>query len=97
MALGVSWMGWRRPAAPHGHQRRGYSGRTSERSRHVVVGFHNFFATVTQKNAKNCCIFAPVFPPLFTQKKEKEKNGRKKKMLEGKKIENSTIENTTKE
>ena len=38
MALGVSWMGWRRPAAPHGQQRRGYSGRTSERSRDVVVG-----------------------------------------------------------
>ena len=31
-------MGWRRPAAPHGQQRRGYSGRTSERYRHVVVG-----------------------------------------------------------
>ena len=40
MALGVSWTGWRRPAAPHGQQRRGYSGRTSERSRDVctVVG-----------------------------------------------------------
>ena len=38
MALRVSWMGWRRPATPHGQQRRGYSGRTSERSRDVVVG-----------------------------------------------------------
>ena len=38
MALGVSWMGWRRPAAPHGQQRRGHSSRTSERSRDVVVG-----------------------------------------------------------
>ena len=38
MALGVSWMGWRHPAARHGQQRRGYSGRTSERSRDVVVG-----------------------------------------------------------
>ena len=38
MALGVSWMGWPRPAAPHGQQRRGYSGRTSEQSRDVVVG-----------------------------------------------------------
>ena len=27
MALGVSWMGWRRPDARHGRQRRGYSGR----------------------------------------------------------------------
>ena len=31
-------MGWRRPAAPHGQQQRGYSGRTSVRSRDVVVG-----------------------------------------------------------
>ena len=38
MALGVSWMGWPRPAAPHGQQRRGYNGRTYERSREVVVG-----------------------------------------------------------
>ena len=38
MALGVSWMGWRHPAARHGQQRRGCSGRTSERSRDVVVG-----------------------------------------------------------
>ena len=38
MALGVSWMGWRRPAAPHGQQRRGYNGRTSERNRDVVLG-----------------------------------------------------------
>ena len=38
MALGVSWMSWRHPAARHWQQRRGYSGRTSERSRHVVVG-----------------------------------------------------------
>ena len=38
MALGVSWMGWRHLAARHGQQRRGCSGRTSERSHHVVVG-----------------------------------------------------------
>ena len=38
MAVGVSWMGWRRPAAPHGQQRRGYSDRISERSHHVVIG-----------------------------------------------------------
>ena len=38
MALGVSWMGWRHPAAAHGQHRRGYSGRTSERSRDVFVG-----------------------------------------------------------
>ena len=37
MALGVSWMGWRHPAARHGQQRRGYSGRTSERSRDLVA------------------------------------------------------------
>ena len=37
MARGVSWMGWRRPAAPHGQQRRGYGGWTSERSRDVVL------------------------------------------------------------
>ena len=42
MALGVSWMGWRQPAARHGQQRRGYSGRTSERSHHVVVGRATF-------------------------------------------------------
>ena len=42
MALGVSWMGWRRPATPHGQQRRGYSDRTSERSRDVVVGHVTF-------------------------------------------------------
>ena len=35
MALGVSWMGWRHLAARHGQQRRGYSGRSSERSHHV--------------------------------------------------------------
>ena len=38
MALSVSWMGWRCPAAPHGQQPRGYSGRPSERSRDVEVG-----------------------------------------------------------
>ena len=38
MALGVSWMGWRHAAAQHRQQRRVYSGRTSERSHHVVVG-----------------------------------------------------------
>ena len=31
-------MAWRHPAARHGQQRRGYSGRTSERSRDVVIG-----------------------------------------------------------
>ena len=29
-------MGWRRPKAPRGQQRPGYSDRTSERSRHFV-------------------------------------------------------------
>ena len=38
MAPGVSWMGWRHPAVRHGQQRQGYSCRTSERRRHVVVG-----------------------------------------------------------
>ena len=38
MAPGVFWMGWRHPAARHGQHRRGYSGRTSERSHHIVVG-----------------------------------------------------------
>ena len=42
MALGVSWVGWRRPAAPHEQQRRGYGGRASERSRDVVVGLVTF-------------------------------------------------------
>ena len=42
MALGVSWMGWRRPAAPHGQQRRAYNSRTSERSRDEVVGHVTF-------------------------------------------------------
>ena len=42
MALGVSWIGWPRPAAPHGQQRRGCSGRTSERSRDAVVGRETF-------------------------------------------------------
>ena len=42
MAVGVSWMGWRRPAAPHGQQRRGCRGRTPERSRDVVVGRETF-------------------------------------------------------
>ena len=37
MAVGVSWM-VAPPAARHGQQRRGYSGRTSERSHHVGVG-----------------------------------------------------------
>ena len=32
----MSWVGWRRPKAPRGQQRRGYSDRTSERSRHLV-------------------------------------------------------------
>ena len=38
MALGVSWMGWRHPATRRGQQRQGHSGRTSDRSHHVVVG-----------------------------------------------------------
>ena len=38
MALSVFWVGWRRPIAPQGRQRRRRSGRTSERSRDVVVG-----------------------------------------------------------
>ena len=42
MALGVSWMDWRRPVAPHGQQRPGYNGRTSERSRDVLVGRVSF-------------------------------------------------------
>ena len=42
MALGVSWIGWRRPAAPHGQQRRVYSGRASERTRDVVFGRETF-------------------------------------------------------
>ena len=42
MALGFSWMGWHRPAAPHGQRRRGYGGRTSQRSRDVVVGRETF-------------------------------------------------------
>ena len=38
MALGVSWMGWRRPGAPHGSSDGDvYSGRTSERGRDVVL------------------------------------------------------------
>ena len=37
LALGVSWIGWRHPAARHGQQRRGYSGRPPERSHHVVI------------------------------------------------------------
>ena len=35
--LGISWVGWRRPKAPRGQQRRGYSDRTSGRSHHLVV------------------------------------------------------------
>ena len=37
LALGDSLMGGCHPAARHGQPRRGYSGRTSERSRDVVV------------------------------------------------------------
>ena len=48
MALGVSWMDWRHPAARHGHQRRGYSGRTSER-RDEVVGRVTFEAQGDEK------------------------------------------------
>ena len=36
IALGMSWVGWHRPKARRGQQRRGYSDRTSERSRHLV-------------------------------------------------------------
>ena len=32
----MSWVGWRRPKAPRGQQPRGYSDRTSMRSRHLV-------------------------------------------------------------
>ena len=32
----MPWVGWRRPKTPRGQQRRGYSDRTSERSRHLV-------------------------------------------------------------
>ena len=49
MALGVSWMGWCHPAARHGQQRRGYSGRISERGHHVVVGRINFRGAGRQK------------------------------------------------
>ena len=38
MTLGLSWICWRRPAAPHGQLRRVYSGVMFERSRDVVVG-----------------------------------------------------------
>ena len=38
MALGVSWLGWRRPIVLHEQQRWGYIGRTSEQRRDVVVG-----------------------------------------------------------
>ena len=38
MALGVSWVGWRSPIAPHGQQRRGNSGETSESSSDVAPG-----------------------------------------------------------
>ena len=50
MALGVSWMGWRRPAAPHGQQRRGYSGRNSERNRHVCVSWLCNFRGAGRRN-----------------------------------------------
>ena len=36
IALGISWVGWRRPKAPRGQQRRESSDRASERSRHLV-------------------------------------------------------------
>ena len=36
IALGISWVGWRSPEAPRWQQRRGYSDRTSERSRDLV-------------------------------------------------------------
>ena len=38
MTLGVSLVGWRSPNAPHGQQQRGHTGRTSKRSRDVVLG-----------------------------------------------------------
>ena len=50
MALGVPWMGWHCPAAPHGRQRRGYSGRSSERSRVVVLIFGIFRDSGRGKN-----------------------------------------------
>ena len=34
--MGSLGWGWRRPKAPRGQQRRGFSDRTSERSRHLV-------------------------------------------------------------
>ena len=58
MALGVSWMGWSRPAAPRGQQRRGYSDRTSERSRDVVVGRVTF---EVQGDEKPGLRLSPVF------------------------------------
>ena len=36
--LAADCFGRRQPAARHGQQRRGYSGRPSERSHHVVIG-----------------------------------------------------------
>ena len=36
IALGMSWVGWRRSKAQRGQQRRGYIDRTSERSRYLV-------------------------------------------------------------
>ena len=41
-------MGWRYPVALHGQQRRVYSGRTSERSRHVEVGRVTFEVRATK-------------------------------------------------
>ena len=38
----IPWMSWRHPAVRQGQHRRGYSGRTSERSHHVVVGRDTF-------------------------------------------------------
>ena len=37
IALGISWVGWRSPKALRWQQRRGYSGRTSERSRDLIA------------------------------------------------------------
>ena len=36
IALGISSVGWCRPKAPCGQQRKGYNDRTSERCRHLV-------------------------------------------------------------
>ena len=58
MTVGVSWVGWRSPIAPHGQQRRGYSGRTSERSRDLVVGRVTMVARGDEKlSVRRLCFF----------------------------------------